>query len=156
MSALPEAANLLTGTAVKKAVDKKEKAIRNAKNIGFYNWLEKYLKSQIKSQNKSKNKNKNKMTSWLELLVDPDKLSILYPLVQGSDQVIRFEFLEEDFNKLIKEAKIIESDQWIDIPKNNPTQGKKRYQEYYSGRSRTYLEENFSRELTVFGYRFES
>jgi hypothetical protein len=142
---------------LQKTVKNRKKSIESAKKVGFDDWLEKHLTNQIRNQkNKSKrNDKKNKMTSWLELLVDPDKMSILYPLVQGCDQVIRFEYLEEDLNKLLKEAKIITSDQWIDIPKNNPTQGKKRYQEYYSERSRAFVEENFSRELTVFGYQFE-
>ncbi len=142
---------------LKRAVNNKEKEIKDAKEMQFENWLEQYLNNQINSKvNKNRNtKRKDKTTSWLELLVDPDKMSILYPLVQGCDRIIYFESLEEDFNQLLKEAEIIQSDEWIDIPKTNPTQGKKSYQEYYSERSRSFMEENFSRELAVFGYQFD-
>jgi hypothetical protein len=139
---------------LKNTVENREKVIENAKKIGFDSWLEEYLTGQVKTQ-KNKSIRQNRMASLLDLLVDPDKMLVLYPLVEGSNKVIRFESLEADLNQLLKDAKIISSDEWIDIPKNNPTQGKKTYQEYYSEKSRSFMEENFSRELAVFGYHFE-
>ncbi len=118
------------------SIEKREKRMEKAKELGFDAWLEFFLGNYIKKSHEQ-------------------KMSILYPLIDGVDQTIRCESLEQEFNELIKDAKIIGSDEWVDIPKKNPTQGKKKYQDYYSEKSRAFVEENFSEELAVFGYKFE-
>ncbi len=117
----------------------------------FNDWLENDLSFQIKRISRKK----RKLKSWLDLLVDPDKMPILYPLVSGADTIIRFESLEQDFNQLLKEAKIIGTDDWIDIPNKNPTPGKTKYQDYYSEKFRAFVEDNFSKELAALDYQFE-
>ena len=81
--------------------------------------------------------------------------SIYSPLLHGVDKVIRFEYLETDFNLLLKEAGIIKRNEWVSIPKTNPTPNKKAYQEYYTKRSRALVEKHFARELATFDYKFE-
>lgn len=107
-----------------------------AKAQGFDVWLESFLEKTVSKNHKR-------------------KMSVLYPLIDGVDQIIRFESYEDDFNRLLKDAKIITLDEWVEIPQTNQTPGKKKYQDYYSEKSRAFIEENFSKELAAFNYKFE-
>ena len=42
---------------------------------------------------------------------------------------MRYESLEDDFNRILRKTGAIESDKWITIPKVNPTPGKKHFTE---------------------------
>ncbi|MDB4445909.1 hypothetical protein N9181_01365 [bacterium] len=68
---------------------------------------------------------------------------------------MRFESLEEDFNRILQGAKVIGADDWITVPHTNPTPGKKHYHEYYDDESRALVEKSFANELTHFDYKFE-
>jgi len=116
--------------------------IEEAKNIGFDKWLCKKL-NQTKAFKEHKINNSNNLN-----------LSELYPFTVGIDRVVRSEYLEQDFNFLLKEANIIKEQDKIVIPHTNKTEGKKSYQQYYARRTRNMLENLFGQELAIFNYNF--
>lgn len=121
---------------LKNSIENRVKRMNKAQELGFDAWLEDFASKYLEEYNGK-------------------KMSLLYPMINGVDQLIRYEFYENDFNMLLKNGKIIALDDWVNIPQNNPTQGKKKYQDYYSEKSRAFVEENFSKELAAFNYKFE-
>jgi Sulfotransferase family len=131
----------------KQLMRKKERV----KNMGFEAWLEHRL-----GLHKKKSSLVTKLRKCVKLFIDPYHMPRVYsPLLSGVDEVIRFEHLEEDFNNLLKKAGIIKRDEWIAIPNVNPTPEKRHYKEYYTEKARKLVENNLTRELATFGYRFE-
>ncbi|MGK7955885.1 MAG: sulfotransferase family 2 domain-containing protein [Crocosphaera sp.] len=139
-------------TKVKNKLKKKQQKLVD---MGFENWLENYLHSyQLKRR-----------ANLLERFKDDFKKNFVYsinyvptiysPLLRGVDQVIRLEYLESDFNTLLKEAGVISHNEWVSIPQTNPTKGKKAYQEYYTQRTRSLVEKCLAKELAIFDYQFE-
>ncbi len=80
------------------------------------------------------------------------KMNIAYPLIDGVDRVIRYEYLEEDFNQILSQVGV---DEYIPIPHTNKTPGKKSYQAQYSPEARSIVERELAKELATFGYTFE-
>ncbi|ACB51684.1 unknown [Crocosphaera subtropica ATCC 51142] len=136
-----------------------EKQLRNQQqktiNLGFENWLDNYIYKYKKKENANFLKS-FKTSLKKKFFYSSDYLPPIYSsLLYGVDKIIRFEYLESDFNKLLKEAGIINYSEWVSIPLNNPTKGKKPYQEYYTKRARNLVEKHFAKELSIFDYQFE-
>lgn len=126
-----------------------KKAKKNVSEMGFEAWLAKRLGIP---------KNQNSLIFQIKFqvrkLISPYYKSKAYPLISGVDTIIRFENLEEDFNNILKRAGVIRQNEWIDIPKTNPTHEKKPYQEYYTPAARALVEKYLARELKIFNYKF--
>ena len=80
------------------------------------------------------------------------KTNIAYPFIDGVDQVIRFEHLEQDFNQILSQVGVKEH---ISIPHTNKTPGKKSYQAQYSHQARTFIEQELAQQLAKFNYSFD-
>lgn len=80
-----------------------------------------------------------------------DRRDILFPLTRGVDEIIHFERLEEDFNKVLRAAGFTE---YVPIPQINATPTKNDYRKYYSDAARNRIEKHFGKELTEFRYTF--
>lgn len=131
------------------SIDRAKQIQKEAQSQGFEVWLEKRLSfSHYKSSFIKRMKLKIKYST------SPYLRSRIYPLINGIDKIIRFENLEGDFNNLLKEAGIIKRNEWINIPKINPTPDKKPYQEYYTTTSRKIVEKYLAEELRIFNYKF--
>ncbi|ACB53898.1 unknown [Crocosphaera subtropica ATCC 51142] len=130
-----------------KLQERKEKLL----NIGFETWLEQRIYAYLKKDTLS-----SPLLKPLKSFIYSENYvpSIYSPLLRGVDKVMRFEHLEEDFNKILKEGGIIQHNEWVIIPHTNPTKDKKPYQEYYTKKARKLVEKNFARELAVFDYKF--
>ncbi len=124
-------------------------------DMGFEVWLE----NKVYRYDKIKNANLlEKVKTYFKenFVYSADYIPTIYsPLLRGVDKVIRFEYLEADFNKLLKEAGVINYNDWVPIPVNNPTKGKKPYQEYYTKKARSLVEKHLAKELAIFDYKFE-
>lgn len=74
------------------------------------------------------------------------------PYFEGVDVILRYECLQEDFNKVLKKAGI---DRCLEIPLVNRT-GKKAddYRSYYTPRARKLVETVFESQLKKFNYKF--
>ena len=130
-----------------------QKQIQLAREEGFEKWLtRKILLSQRFDQHL-----KNLPKRWLRkqpllLTKNSRKMNIAYPLIDGVDEVIRFEHLDRDFNKILSQVGVNE---YIPIPHTNKTPGKKPYQEKYSPEARAIVEQELANELATFGYTFD-
>lgn len=71
---------------------------------------------------------------------------------EGVDEIIRFENLQDDFNKLLDKVNISKKSE---IPLvNRTTERKKEYKQYYSNFSRRFIEFVYKNELKNYGYKF--
>ncbi len=132
----------------------KRKEIKRIKTMSFEEWLEEYFQSGVYKKKSGwdglKYQIKNKVKSFVISNYYPNT----YPLIGGVDNVIRYEFLEEDFNMILKKSGIIRPNEWVAVPKTNPTKGKDNYRDYYTPTARKLVEKNLEQELKVFGYSF--
>jgi hypothetical protein len=80
-----------------------------------------------------------------------DRREILFPLTRGVDEIIHFERLEEDFNKVLRAAGMTE---YVPIPHINATPTKNDYRRYYTDTARDRIEAYFGKELSEFQYTF--
>ncbi|MDJ0597429.1 MAG: sulfotransferase family 2 domain-containing protein [Crocosphaera sp.] len=146
-----EAGKIFLTQLEKKLRNKQQKTIK----MGFEGWIENYIYLYKKKENANALK-KFKNSLKENFAYCTDYIPPIYSsLLRGIDKVIRFEYLEADFNKLLKEVGIINYNEWISIPINNPTKGKKAYQEYYTKRTRSLVEKHLVKELAIFDYKFE-
>ncbi|MGV2829110.1 sulfotransferase family 2 domain-containing protein [Myxosarcina sp. GI1(2024)] len=142
------------GTAYRERYVKNiQKQIQFAREEGFEKWLAR----KILLPQKLDRRVKSVFKRWyrkqpLLLTKDAVKMNLAYPLIEGVDEVIRFEHLDSDFNKILSQAGIKES---IAIPHDNKTPGKKSYREQYSPEARAIVERELSKELARFGYTFD-
>ncbi|MDJ0511345.1 MAG: sulfotransferase family 2 domain-containing protein [Crocosphaera sp.] len=130
-------------------IDAAKRNQEKVRNQGFDAWL----KERLEIAN-NKHSFIRRVKSKVKYSISPYLRSRIYPFINGTDKIIRFENLEEDFNNLLKEAEIIKRNQWIDVPNVNPTAGKKPYQEYYTITSRKMVEKCLAQELRIFNYKF--
>lgn len=127
---------------VEKAVSHFKNMIHIARHQGFDAWLNKTIGS------------KTRFKGWIKhkfLGADPPEFKSSYRALDDLDDFIRFEYLEEDFNRILKKVGV---EQYISLPNVNPTSGKKSYKEYYSPKSKALIESVFRDELDRFGYSF--
>jgi sulfotransferase famil protein len=72
--------------------------------------------------------------------------------IEGMDQVIRFEHLQDDLASALKRVGV---DRTLEVPLQNPTAGRdKDYRSYYTDEARRLVEHVFKPDLDRFGYRF--
>jgi hypothetical protein len=71
--------------------------------------------------------------------------------LDGSDFVMRFERLQDDFNQVLKQLGVTTP---IEIPRCNVTDGKDHYRAYYTSRARRVAERAFAPDLELFDYSF--
>ena len=125
--------------------------IKKVKDQSFEEWLKDYfLKNSYYQQTYLTNKIKNKIKSFMISNYYPN----ISPLLTGVDEIIRYEFLEEDFNMILKKSGIIKSSEWIPLRKQNITKGKNDYRSYYTSTTIKLVEKYLEKELKVFGYSF--
>lgn len=120
-----------------------QKMIKISREKGFDAWLSKELGLQARL--------KAKLKAYCRR-GDKAPYSYDYRILDNLDDFIRFENLEQDFNRILQNVGITE---WISLDNVNPTKGKKPYQEYYSQKSRALIEKLFQEELRRFNYTFE-
>lgn len=78
---------------------------------------------------------------------------LAYPLTSCVNSFIRYENLEDDLVSVLKSRGADTSS--LTLPLKNLTPGKRKYQEYYSVTSRTFVEAVFAEPLAKFGHRFQ-
>jgi Sulfotransferase family len=130
-----------------------QKQIQLAREEGFEKWLSRkiLLPQRLDRRVKSGLKHWFKKQPLL-LTKKAVKMNIAYPFIEGVDQVIRYEHLEQDFNQILSQVGVTE---YIPIPHTNKTPGKKSYQAQYSPEARAIVEQELAKELAVFNYTFE-
>ena len=90
--------------------------------------------------------------SRLERLFRKGRRSLFDRYTEGVDCVMRFENLQEDFDRLLHQAGVGKK---LDIPRINPTTSRNdNYREYYSPESRAIIEYAFASDLKKYGYAF--
>ena len=129
-----------------------QKQIQRAREEGFEKWLSR----KILLPQRFDRRIKFALKPWFKkqpLLLTKNslKMNIAYPLIDGVDEVIRFEHLERDFNNILSQVGV---DEYIPIPHTNKTPGKKSYREQYSPKARAIVEQELARELATYGYSF--
>lgn len=130
-----------------------QQQIQRAREEGFEKWLSRKILLPQRLDRRVKSGFKRWFKKQPLLLTKSSiKMNIAYPLIDGVDRVIRYEHLEEDFNKILSQAGV---DEYIPIPHTNKTPGKKSYQEQYSPEARAIVEQELARELARFGYSFD-
>ena len=130
-----------------------QKQIQLAREEGFEQWLSR----KIMLPQRLDRRLRFGLKRWfrkqpLLLTKNSLKMDIAYPLIDGVDEVIRYEHLERDFNKILSQVGV---DEYIPIPHTNKTPGKKSYQEQYSPKARAIVEQELAKELARFGYTFD-
>ena len=135
---------------VKIAIKNIKRQIREVKDKSFEEWLKDYFLKNSYYQADLTNKIKNKIKSFTISNYYPN----ISPLLAGVDEIIRYEFLEEDFNMILKKSGIINSSEWISLRKQNTTKGKDDYRSYYTSTTIKLVEKYLEKELKVFGYNF--
>jgi hypothetical protein len=116
------------------------KRVRMASEYPFEQWVER--KFHLKGM-------KGGMR-W-SLGVHPTPRHMYQAYIDGSDFVMRFERLQDDFNQVQKRLGVATP---IEIPRWNVTEGKDHYRDYYTSRARRVVERAFAPDLERFGYRF--
>ena len=116
----------------------RRQSVRSAQQHNFEDWLvanyEKPLRRRLSRKLRSLRGGGNK---WLE----------------GVDFVMRYEHLQEDFDKALRRAGI---DRRLTIPRVNVTPDRERdFRLYYTDRARQIVEDWYKRELLRFGYTFD-
>ncbi len=130
-----------------------QKQIELARGEGFENWLQRKIVLPQRLDRRVKVGCKRLLKKQSPLFgKDAVRMNLAYPLIAGVDEVIRFEHLENDFNKILSQVGV---DKHIAIPHTNKTPGKKSYREQYSPEARAIVERELGKELARFGYSFE-
>jgi hypothetical protein len=130
-----------------------QKQIELAQEEGFEKWLFR----KIALPQRLDTRLKSGFKRWLRkqpllLTKNAVKMNIAYPMIDGVDQFIRYEHLEQDFNQILSQIGVTEH---IPIPHTNKTPGKKSYQTQYSPEARAIVEQGLANELAAFGYTFD-
>lgn len=135
-------------------VNKFSREIQLAREESFEKWLWRQIILPQRFDERIKNSWKS-IFNQKALLISQEALKreIAYPMLENIDQVIHYENIEKDFNQILEKVGVKE---YIPVPHTNKTPGKKSYQEYYSPKARSILEEELGRELALFGYTFGS
>lgn len=135
---------------VERTKQKAERRIARARDLEFEEWL-------LRGLNLYPTRNPIEWGKQLRRrLRRRDPKQIVYPLIDGVDQIMRYETLEADFNGILRKAGIDEHVS-LERPKGSTdrTPGKKPFREYYSPGLRSIIEKEFRKELSLFGYSFE-
>ncbi|NJN73112.1 MAG: sulfotransferase family protein [Limnothrix sp. RL_2_0] len=136
--------------AIKFSLENRRKTIAKTKEKSFDEWLEDSLSAIYDKRNNLMYKSKSQLKALITSHYYPDAC----PMVSGVDEIIRYESLEKDFNAILRKVGSINSNEYIEVPNNNPTQGKKKYCEYYSAYSRNLVEKYLGKDLEALGYNF--
>ena len=130
-----------------------QKQIQLAREGGFEKWLSRKILFSQRFDRRLKSLPKRWFRKQPLLLTKNSlKMNIAYPLIDGVDEVIRFEHLDRDFNNILSQVGV---DEYIPMPHTNKTPGKKPYQEKYSPEARAIVEQELAKELATFGYTFD-
>jgi hypothetical protein len=130
-----------------------QKQIQLAREEGFEKWLSRKILLPQRLDRRVKFVFKRWFRKQPLLLTKNSvKMNIAYPFINGVDQVIRYEHLESDFNRILSQVGV---DEYIPIPHTNKTPGKKLYQAQYSPKARAIVEQELAKELATFEYTFD-
>jgi hypothetical protein len=77
---------------------------------------------------------------------------LAYPMTEGVDRLMVYENLEEDLKSVLSDAG---ADTDFTLPRKNITPGKKDFHEYYSPKSRRFIERTFADALKRYGHTFD-
>jgi len=78
---------------------------------------------------------------------------LAYPMVEGVDRLMLYERLESELKAVLRDAG---AEAEFSLPRRNVTPGKKSdYRDYYSPRSRAFVEKKFGAVLNRFGHSFD-
>lgn len=131
---------------VERVMRRKRTEIDRARRMGFEGWLRRLLRTRTLA---------GRTWMWARsgcrLARARERIYQPYPMIDGVHQLMRYERLHEDLNRILQGAGVTRA---VDMPRRNVTPGKRPYTEYYSTRSRTLVERRLGRELDRFGYRF--
>jgi hypothetical protein len=125
---------------------RKQAEVESARRVGFDKWLERHLVHS--------NRADWKLIRRVQCLIQgraPHSHSA-FPMIDGVDELIRYERLEEDFNRILSKVGVRE---FVSIPHENATPGKKPFQEYYTPELRRLMEKYIGDQLLQFGYSWE-
>ncbi len=146
-------ANRVGSAYREKYVKNVQQQIQLAREEGFEKWLSRKILIPQRLDRRVKFGVKRWFRKQPLLLTKNSlKMNIAYPLIDGVDEVIRYEHLESDLNKILSQVGV---DEYIPVPHTNKTPGKKSYQEQYSPEARAIVEQELARELALFGYTFD-
>ena len=130
-----------------------QQQIQLARDEGFEGWLTRKIVVPQSLDRRIKHGFKRWFKKQPLLLTKSSlKRNIAYPYIEGVDRVIRYEFLERDFNDVLRQAGV---EEYIPVPHTNKTPGKKTYQTQYSPEARAIVERELGQELAMFGYSFD-
>lgn len=118
-----------------------------ARKEGFENWLLRQI--GYRPFNKL-------LKTWLKSSVNnsyfhKQKMNRLYPMIDGVDEIIHYEQLENHLNKILGKVGV---EEYVDIPRINKTPGKKSYRDYFTPKTREIFESFYAEELAQFEYHF--
>lgn len=77
---------------------------------------------------------------------------LAYPMTEGVDRLMVYERLEDDLKSVLRDAG---ADTDFELPRKNPTPGKKPWQDYYAEATRRFVESTFRASLKQFGHTFD-
>ncbi|NEP50222.1 MAG: sulfotransferase family protein [Moorea sp. SIO3C2] len=126
------------------------------KTHSFNDWIEKHygsiygngLKRTVQSL--VRNTNRNRLKQFVGLPAEPYTLYGSY--TKGMDSVMRFETLQDDFDRVLDKAGVPFK---VQIPVINKTEERKTdYRDYYNERSRKIVQYIFDEEIKRYGYEF--
>jgi hypothetical protein len=126
--------------------------IQEAQNLGFEKWLRKTKGIDYLSRNPIKSRIKNSIKVALGL--PPSTIEPVYPMLRGIDVVLQYERVEDDLHTLLRKIRLIKGEKKIKLAYMKQTPEKKDYHSYYSSSFRTLIERIYSKELALFGYKF--
>jgi len=131
---------------VAQLMQRKRDDIAEARRLGFEGWLRRLLQTRTLLARAS---------AWAKGVRRRRRVGrriyLPYPMIDGVRELIRYERLEDDLNRLLRQAGV---NRVVEVPRMNVTPGKRPYTEYYSERSRRLVEARLGKELQRFGYRF--
>jgi hypothetical protein len=120
--------------------------VRRARGEGFDRWLARNIGAAQRID--------DRLRGWVKRVLQrgPREKNPAFPMIAGVDELMRYENLEADFNRVLASVGVTE---FVPLPHTNKTPGKKPYQEYYSSQSRQLVEKMFAADLSRHGYSFE-
>ena len=119
-------------------IERKRKRQSIIRRLGFNNWLKVSL---LRHRFHPRTNNGRKASK-----------EFAFPMLDGADVAIRYEYLEAGLNEVLKRAGVLER---ISLPLKNVTPGKRAHSEYYSRSTRLMAEAILRRDLEFFSYDFE-
>jgi hypothetical protein len=130
----------------KRLRERKLSEVTAAREAGFAGWLRQILVRENRADWKLVRRAQSLLRGT------PVHGRSAFPMIDGVDEIIRFENLEEDFNRVLEKAGVKEH---VPIPHSNVTPGKKPYQEYYTPELQRLVERYIGDQLAEFGYTLE-